>query len=103
MNPTEAGTDMETVPTLSISALMEMVGDDPILIFKMDIEGAETVLLTPGADWLARTNVLMIELHKRIVPGSEAAFFAASADRCVVTSDGAKFISIGPRFFSRQG
>lgn len=96
----EAGSDMEEVATLSITALMDKIGNAPILIFKMDVEGAETPLLTPGADWLARTNVLMIELHERIVPGCEAAFFSANQGRCVLATDGEKFISVGPGFFA---
>ena len=94
--------DLEQVPTLPISALMERVGSEEILIFKMDIEGAETPLLTPGAEWLARSRVLMIELHERIVPGCEAAFFTANADRCVLSSGGEKFISVGAPFFAKR-
>lgn len=93
------GSDMEEVDSLPISKLMGLVGDAPLLIFKMDIEGAETPLLVPDAPWLARTRVLMIELHERIVPGCEAAFFAANAGRCILTTEGEKFITIAPGYF----
>jgi FkbM family methyltransferase len=94
--------DLEQVPTLAISDLMTRVAGDDLLIFKMDIEGAETALLTPQANWLSRTGVLMIELHERITPGCEAAFFAANTGRAIVRTGGEKFVSIGPSYFAKR-
>lgn len=94
--------ELEQVPTLAISTLMEQVGEEDLLIVKMDIEGAEAGLLTPQAAWLDRTGVLMIELHERIVAGCEEAFFAANAGRCIVPSGGEKFLSIGARYFAAR-
>lgn len=99
---TSGAADLEQVPTLTISNLMALVGDDDLLIFKMDIEGAETALLTPEAPWLARTGVLMIELHERITPGCEAAFFAANDGRGILRAGGEKFLSIGPDYFAER-
>lgn len=93
---------LEQVPVLTISALMDMVGRDDLLIFKMDIEGAETALLTPDAPWLARTGVLMIELHERITPGCEKAFLAANDGRCIIRGEGEKFLSVGPGYFAQR-
>ncbi len=92
------GGNVEEVPTLHMSKLLEMVGDEPIMLFKMDIEGAETSLLeTPY--WLERTGVLLIELHERIVAGCEATFFKANKGRCIIKAGGEKFISTGRAFF----
>ena len=99
---TSGAADLEEVPVLTISGLMGLVGDEDLLIFKMDIEGAETALLTPQPRWLARTGVLMIELHERITPGCESAFFTANGGRCIVQAGGEKFLSIGPGYFSKR-
>lgn len=87
--PTAEGQDMEEVRSLRISDLMKKIG-------------SETPLLTPGAAWIARANVLMIELHERIMTGCEAAFFAANVGRCILVPGGEKFVSNGPGYLARQ-
>jgi len=99
---THCAADLEQVPVLTISCLMDLVGNDDLLIFKMNIEGAEAALLTPQADWRARTGVLMVELHERITPGCEQAFFAANDGRCVLRAGGERFLSIGPGYFAKR-
>lgn len=99
---THGAPDLEQVPVLTMSALMDLVGGEDLLIFKMDIEGAETALMQSNTDWLSRTNVLMIELHERITPGCEDTFFEANANRCIVQAGGEKFVSIGREYFAKH-
>ena len=86
------GKTLEEVPTLTSHALLDRIADAPFLIFKMDIEGAEKQLLSPGALWLERTNVLMVELHDRFIERCKTAFMQASRPRCAVSTGGEKFL-----------
>jgi len=89
---------IEEVATVTLDELLETYGAKRILILKMDIEGAEYPLLCqPG--WLNGTNILVIELHERLVAGCAAAFAHANRDRFIY-SDGEKFVSVGSIYFS---
>ena len=46
-------------------------------IYKVDIEGAEKEVLSKNSEWLAKTKILIIELHDRKKPGCTRAFFEA--------------------------
>ena len=69
MNPENA------VPAVTLATLLESSGFDRIDILKLDIEGAEKDLFSAhdSANWIARTDLIMIELHDRLVPGCETA------------------------------
>lgn len=57
---------------VSIGDLMEKYGFPRVDILKMDIEGSELEVITCDADeWLNKTNILILETHERIKPGSE--------------------------------
>ncbi len=88
---------IEEVATITLDELLQTYDANSILILKMDIEGAEFPLLSEPA-WLNRTNILVIELHERLVPGCEAAFAKANRNRFVY-ADGEKYVSVGTNFF----
>jgi hypothetical protein len=66
---------------VSIAALLRESGFAAIDILKLDVEGAERELFAdPSCQaWLARTNMLFVELHDRIKPGCSDAFERAIA------------------------
>src|SRR5690606_29565164 len=96
-----AAQEIEEVPAVSFSMVLEQFGFDSALIVKMDIEGAELGLFE-DPDWLSRTDILMVELHERIAPGIEAAFREANKLRFVSKTGGEKYLSVGDRYFGRN-
>jgi FkbM family methyltransferase len=92
----------EKVPVISLERILQEYGSERIMICKMDIEGAEHKLLKQG-DWLEKVDILMIELHERIVAGCEKAFEEANRGRFVHPSGGEKMISVGPGYFGPVG
>jgi FkbM family methyltransferase len=61
----------------------KLSGGQPILVAKIDIEGAESALFRSNTSWLSRTDLLVIELHDWKLPGqgSSRTFFRAIAER----------------------
>lgn len=92
---------LEKTKTITINQLLEHAGQNEIMIFKMDIEGAELALLEKP-DWLDKTGFLMIELHERIVSGCIRAFDAANHNRYVYRENGEKCISVGKSYFKES-
>jgi FkbM family methyltransferase len=59
--------------------LKQWGGGAPVDLLKIDIEGAEKELVSsPSDSWLARTRLIVIELHDRMVPGCEQALERAT-------------------------
>jgi FkbM family methyltransferase len=55
---------VRSVPSLTIDHLINMLPDKRVDFLKMDVEGAETVLLQPEhSAWLARVRSLNVEVH----------------------------------------
>lgn len=56
---------------ISIAELMRQQGAATLDILKLDVEGTEYELLADAGcdEWLARTNMIFIELHDRFKPG----------------------------------
>lgn len=67
----------DAIPAYTIAQLLERQGWRRVDLLKMDIEGAEREIFQNGSDWLDRVDVLIIELHDRIVPGCAQAFYRA--------------------------
>lgn len=66
------------VEAITIDDVLKMSGYAEIDILKLDIEGAEKELFSGNCDsWLSKVNILIIELHDRMKPGSSAAFYSA--------------------------
>ncbi len=67
------------IPAVTLITLLKSSGFDRIDILKLDIEGAEKELFSAhnSANWIDRTELIMIELHDRLIPGCEAAMLQA--------------------------
>src|SRR3954467_3648478 len=76
----EAKRTTRPVPVIDLASLAEGVID----ILKIDVEGAEEGILREYADVLARTRVVVIELHLQLVDGD--------ACRRLLTSAGFAFV-----------
>jgi len=92
-------TFVDNVDTVTFDGILREYGFERIMICKMDVEGAEYELLR-RSDWLEETDVLMIELHERIVPGCEHAFAEANESRFVYSSGSEKLVSVGKGYFA---
>lgn len=60
---TRAANDHRTAPAISMPTLLDRFGLDRIDYAKVDIEGGEARLLTPGAAWLDVVRSLKVEVH----------------------------------------
>lgn len=80
------------VKVVTLGMLMEEFGVAGVDLLKLDIEGAEYDLLRDGRSWVSSTRVVVAELHERIIPGTEQAFYTAMhGRRCSI--NGEKVIS----------
>jgi len=57
------GTESVTVSALTMEDIMRHAGIDAIDVLKMDIEGAELLILEERPAWLQKVRVLLAELH----------------------------------------
>jgi FkbM family methyltransferase len=56
----------------SVRTLIDAANFDKVDILKIDIEGAEAEIFSQGAaEWLSRTNLVIVDTHDRIRPGAE--------------------------------
>jgi FkbM family methyltransferase len=86
---------LHQVAVTTVPDLMQRFEASGIDFLKLDIEGAEHDLVKGQPDWLGATRVVFAELHERIVPGCEAVFAAATANRSNSVDDrGEKALSI---------
>lgn len=71
----ETTDSQDALPAVTLASLLQASGFDRIDVLKLDIEGAEKQLFSArdSARWVERTDLIMIELHDRLVPGCEAA------------------------------
>lgn len=76
---TEGGAPAEAaVRALTIPDLMSTEGIDRIDLLKLDIETAEKELFSRNTDtWLPRVDLIIIELHDRMLPGCAKKFYEA--------------------------
>jgi FkbM family methyltransferase len=65
------------IPAFTIAQLLTRLGCERLDLLKMDVEGAEAEILRSSTEWLDRVNILIIELHDRLVPGCGEALCAA--------------------------
>jgi FkbM family methyltransferase len=68
----------QTIPAISVEALMRENQLAEIDVLKIDIEGSEKELFEENYEpWLANTKVIIIELHDNFRAGASASFFKA--------------------------
>lgn len=77
---TKGTAGMPSVDGITIDdVLARWGGGAPIDLLKIDIEGAEKELFSVPCDsWLARTRIMVIELHDHMIPGCEQALERAT-------------------------
>jgi FkbM family methyltransferase len=51
------------VETITMTSLLEYAPERATLIVKMDIEGAEEVVVTAESPWIRRADLILVELH----------------------------------------
>ncbi len=54
----------EQIEAISVNSLLELYGIQKIDLIKIDIEGSEKDILQKNTEWLEKTDVIIIELHK---------------------------------------
>ena len=84
------------VKGVTVDDILLTSGHERIDILKLDIEGAEReVFSAPCQSWLSLTDVLIIELHDHIKPGSsEALEHAIHSDNFLRTSRGENVVLV---------
>jgi FkbM family methyltransferase len=87
-------TFLERVKAVTVDDILSSLGFDRVFVLKMDIEGAERDLMADASSWLDRVDILLIELHERIVAGCADMFEASNGDRHIIRDSGGKLISI---------
>jgi FkbM family methyltransferase len=61
-----------TAKCASVGTLIDAANFDRVDILKIDIEGAEYEIFSKGAEeWLPRVNLVIVDIHERIRPGTE--------------------------------
>jgi FkbM family methyltransferase len=71
-------TQRQTVRGITINKIIQEYGLREISILKLDIEGAELEVFRSSASWIDRIDSLIAELHERINPGCNRAFYRAT-------------------------
>ena len=89
-----AASEMEAVPTVSISDIGAMYPGKQIGILKLDIEGGEKGVFDGSASDLERIPAIFAELHERIAPGCRAGFERVCEGRWIIGSGGEKYLAL---------
>ena len=89
-----AGDAIDTVPTVTVEALMAGAGRDALFLLKLDVEGAEREILAASDGWMGRTEIVIAELHEALAPGATAAFATATTGRINTYLPGEKVMSM---------
>lgn len=74
----QACQDVREAPTITMDALLDRFSLHHVDFLKMDIEGAEASVVTPGARWLRQVGAMMMEWHPPARCEAMAAALSAS-------------------------
>lgn len=93
-------TEQFDIKAVDMQTLLEKSGFDKIDILKLDIEGAEKFLFMHDAHkWIDKVNIMMIELHDRIIEDcTESLYAAIHIDDWNEHKDGEKVVLIRKKF-----
>lgn len=93
---TQAVAEGSGVPCVTIPQIFEFERSKFPFLVKIDIEGAEGEVFSKNIEWIARTPIIMVELHDWLLPkaGTAGAFL-----RCVANQP-RDFIIVGENIFS---
>ncbi len=70
----------ELYKAISIEEFMIDYSINEIDILKLDVEGAEKYIFSSKIDWISKVQLIIIELHDRIIPGCSREFFSAISE-----------------------
>lgn len=68
------------VECLTIAEILASTGQERIDLLKIDVEGAEKSIFANASGWIDKVDLIISEMHDRIVPGCSRAFYAATND-----------------------
>ena len=92
---------LETIPCTTIDEFKTTyLNHQEISILKLDIEGAERDIFLSNSPALQSVPVVVVELHERLQPGTEQAFYAFNQGRYVLNNEGEKYISLKAASFA---
>lgn len=85
---------IQEVQSINLDCIMQNFTDYGLI--KIDIEGSEYDLLINDSENLDKFNIILIELHERIIEGIEKVFldFNIKFNRLYFKTDGEKYISL---------
>jgi FkbM family methyltransferase len=83
----------QEVECVTISELIQKYDLRRINLLKMDIEGAEKAVLEHSADWMDKVDAITAELHDRISPGCDRAYYIATRNFKSTVKYGEKIIA----------
>lgn len=72
------GSAGQLINCVTIPELMRRYSFDRIDLMKMDIEGAEKNVLENAKHWIEKVEIVLVELHERLVAGCESSFYEAT-------------------------
>jgi len=87
---------------ISVSDVMKQFKLGRVDVLKLDVEGAEKRIFENSNDWIESVVVLYAELHERLVPGTNRAFFRATEGFEDVSIKGEKICTINRQLLARQ-
>lgn len=74
----ESKQDVFKVESVSICEILKSFQIGSIDILKIDVEGAEKEIFNNSEAWVGSVDVIVAEMHDRIIPGCTRAFYAAT-------------------------
>ncbi len=97
-----SGAESYDVKGVTIEKILKESGFDRIDILKLDIEGSEKQLFTENYQaWIDKVNIIVIELHDRIIKGcTEALYSAINKDEWKEFKEGEKVILIRRDYYN---
>lgn len=92
LNASPSAEVLHEVPAYTLSDLCEDCSEVGVL--KIDIEGGELDLFQNDAESVTLAQIIVVELHDRIIEGCTDAFKKVSSHRRIIKMDGEKYISV---------
>jgi len=90
----EAPKGIGEVKCVTVQQIIQEYEKTGIDILKLDVEGAEREILDNSESWMPKCEILLAELHDRIVAGCIRSFIHSTEGRINVSSKGEKLISM---------